>query len=72
MRASPQTPANEGQSFPQWITPCYNGVGVGDCLWSGLLDWREALECWAGWSVGLLLRSPVEVWPVSELPINQT
>ncbi len=46
MRASPKTPANGGQSLPQWITHCYNGVGVGGDWLGGLLDCWLALLIW--------------------------
>ena len=55
MGASPQTPANGGQSLPQWITPCYNGVGVEGGLLGGLLVLGVAMSFWAVWSVGLRL-----------------
>ncbi len=52
MRASPQTPANGGQSLPQWITPCYSSVGVGSGWLGSLLDCWFASLLWvwlAGW-----------------------
>ncbi len=50
MRASPQTPANGGQSLPQWVTPCYSSVGVEGVLWGGLFRFGMGVTV-LGWLV---------------------
>ncbi len=60
MRASPPKmfygPPMGDKVSPQWITPCYNGVGVGVGWLGGLLAWgARQSEFWAGWLVGVWL-----------------